>query len=85
MQQANFVEGILEEGNLFLTCMDSKECKVDVWLLDTRCSNHMTGVKSLFCSIDESVKLHVRLDDDKQVQIEGKGTIIVKAKSSIKS
>ena len=43
----------------------------------------MIGLKSLFCSIDDSVKLHVQLGDDKQVQIEGKGTIRVKAKSGI--
>ena len=29
------------------------------------------------------MKLHVQLGDDKQVQIKGKGTIVVKAKSGI--
>ncbi|GKV51061.1 hypothetical protein SLEP1_g57737 [Rubroshorea leprosula] len=41
------------------------------------------GVRSLFRNIDETVKLKVRLGDNKQVQIEGKGTIAIRTKSSI--
>ncbi|PKA46730.1 Retrovirus-related Pol polyprotein from transposon TNT 1-94 [Apostasia shenzhenica] len=55
-----------------------------VWFLDSGCSNHMTGNKSLFCNIDESIKLEVRLGDDKKVCIQGKGTIAVKEKSGTK-
>ncbi|GKV47717.1 hypothetical protein SLEP1_g54586 [Rubroshorea leprosula] len=36
------------------------------------------GVRSLFRNIDETVKLKVRLGDNKQVQIEGKGTIAIR-------
>ena len=45
------------------------------------CSNHMTGKRSIFCNMDESLKLQVRLGNDKCVQIEGKGTIAIKSKS----
>eukprot|EP00268_Persea_americana_P046834 TRINITY_DN4845_c0_g1_i1.p1 TRINITY_DN4845_c0_g1~~TRINITY_DN4845_c0_g1_i1.p1 ORF type:complete len:315 (+),score=41.54 TRINITY_DN4845_c0_g1_i1:771-1715(+) len=41
----------------------------------------MTGLRNIFLSLDESVKMHVRLGDDKQVQVEGKGTIGVGTKS----
>ncbi|XP_044478092.1 uncharacterized protein LOC123205234 [Mangifera indica] len=82
-QQANFVEEKEDEGNLFLTCMNPKEINCDLWFLDSGCSNHMTGIKSLFQNIDESVKLQVHLGNDKQVQIEGKGTVAVKTKSGI--
>ncbi|RVW26239.1 Retrovirus-related Pol polyprotein from transposon TNT 1-94 [Vitis vinifera] len=37
----------------------------------------MTGIKSLFKELDESHKLKVKLGDDKQVQVEGKGTVAV--------
>ncbi|KAL6315260.1 hypothetical protein AAG906_000341 [Vitis piasezkii] len=46
-------------------------------VLDSGCSNHMTGIKSLFKELDESHKLKVKLGDDKQVQVEGKGTVAV--------
>ncbi|GKA12410.1 retrovirus-related pol polyprotein from transposon TNT 1-94 [Tanacetum coccineum] len=35
------------------------------------CSHHITGDKSKFSSLDKSVRSHVRLGDDKQLQIEG--------------
>lgn len=59
------------------------ESSNDIWLLDSGCNNHTTGDKSIFRRIDETVKLKVRLGDDKKVKIKGKGTIIVKTKSSI--
>ncbi|KAJ0007943.1 hypothetical protein Pint_29117 [Pistacia integerrima] len=37
----------------------------------------MTGIKSLFTELDESYKLKVRLEDDKQMQVEGKGTVAI--------
>lgn len=37
----------------------------------------MTGSKSLFKEIDESHKLKVKLGDDKEVQVEGKGIVAV--------
>ncbi|GKU85713.1 hypothetical protein SLEP1_g340 [Rubroshorea leprosula] len=49
----------------------------------TRQNNHMIGVRSLFRTIDETVKLKVRLGDNKQVQIEGKGIIAIRTKSGI--
>ena len=38
----------------------------------------MSGIKSIFRYIDETHKLNVRLGDNKQIQVEGKGTIEVK-------
>ncbi|KAJ0010182.1 hypothetical protein Pint_32951 [Pistacia integerrima] len=43
----------------------------------------MTRQKSIFRSMDDSVRLKVQLGDCKAIQIEGKGTIVVKPKSSI--
>jgi len=42
----------------------------NVWFIDSRCSNHMTGIRSLFRDLDESQKSEVRLGDDKQVQVD---------------
>lgn len=67
--------------SLFLTCLNVKESKHDIWFLDSGCSNHMTGLRNIFLSLDESIKMHVRLGDDKQVQVESKGTVGVRTKS----
>ncbi|GKV51302.1 hypothetical protein SLEP1_g57970 [Rubroshorea leprosula] len=80
-QQANFVEEKEVEENLFLTYLIPNVSNFDLWFLDSGCSNHMIGVRSLFRNIDETVKLKVRLGDKKQVQIEGKGTIAIRTKS----
>ena len=48
-----------------------------VWYLDSEFSNHMTGIKSLFKEIDKSHKLKVKLGDDKEVQVEGRGVVAV--------
>ncbi|GKV09408.1 hypothetical protein SLEP1_g20916 [Rubroshorea leprosula] len=80
-QQANFVEEKEVEENLFLTSLIPNVSNSDLWFLDSGCSNHMTGVRGLFRNFNETVKLKVRLGDNKQVQIEGKGTIAIRTKS----
>lgn len=53
--------------------------QVDVVLfLDSGCSNHMAGTKSMFKEIDESNKSEVCLGDEKTLRVEGKGTIAIK-------
>lgn len=64
---------------LFYTCSSSKE-KEGVWYIDSGCSNHMTGVKQNFISLDESFKSNVKLGDGKYVKAEGKGEIAVQSK-----
>lgn len=83
-EEANFSEQKNEKGNLFLTCVNSKDSKIDVWFVDIGCSSYMTGAKGLFRNINEDEKLEVRLGDNKCVQVERKGTIAVKTKSGIK-
>ena len=50
----------------------------DVWFVDNSCLNHMFGKKSLFEDLDETHKSSVRLRDDRQVKVEGKGTVAIK-------
>ena len=57
------------------------ECKVvqesphDIWYLDSRCINHMTGNLNLFSSLDNSIQTDVTLGNNVQVIVLGKGTI----------
>lgn len=41
----------------------------------------MSGVKDIFLHLDESVKLQVQLGHDKQVQVDGRDTIVARTKS----
>ena len=61
-----------------------EHCNKDLWLLDSRCNNHMTGNKSLFSSLDSSVVTNIKLGDDFLVPTKGKGTILVLTKQNEK-
>ncbi|XP_048625675.1 uncharacterized protein LOC106444440 isoform X1 [Brassica napus] len=47
----------------------------NVWYLENGASNHMSGDKRYFASIDETVTGKVRFGDDSHINIKGKGTI----------
>ncbi|XP_073359651.1 uncharacterized protein [Aegilops tauschii subsp. strangulata] len=53
------------------------------WFLDTGASNHMTGDRSIFAELDESVTGTVRFGDGSVVQIRGRGTIAFKVDGSM--
>ena len=43
-----------EEEKLFMACTGINPKKGDLWFVDSRCSNHMTGTKSLFQEGDKT-------------------------------
>ncbi|GJT89234.1 zinc finger, CCHC-type containing protein [Tanacetum coccineum] len=53
-----------------------------IWYLDNGASNHMTGTKSHFRDIDESVTGRVRFGDGSYVQINGRGSILLGCKNN---
>lgn len=69
-----------EVSNLFVTQQESSKACNTVWLIDSDCSNHMSGVRTLFKDLDESKRIKVRLGDDKEIQVEGKGNVVFKTK-----
>ncbi|KAA8524804.1 hypothetical protein F0562_011227 [Nyssa sinensis] len=75
-QQVNYAaENGEESSKLFMTHFDPNNKSSDVWFVDSGCSNHMTGMKSLFKELDETQKLKVQLGNAKEMQVEGKGTV----------
>jgi len=69
---------------VFLTCNVTQESANDVWFLDSGCSNHMTGNKDLFSSIDTSIQSEVKLGNDCKVTVSGKGVVPVYTKKNEK-
>lgn len=66
-----------EENNLFMMKHSSEVIAETIWLVDSGCSNHMSGVKELFRDIDNTHTLIVRLGDNKEINVEGKGIVML--------
>lgn len=58
-----------EDGtrNIFMASSSIESQSNLGWLIDSGCSNHMTGDKTLFNSLDESMEVNVRLGDNKEM------------------
>ncbi|KAH9726202.1 hypothetical protein KPL70_008169 [Citrus sinensis] len=56
----------------------------NLWYLDSGCSNHMTGERDIFISLDQSFNSQVKLGDGKMQKAVGKGTIAVHTKGGNK-
>ncbi|KAL4353579.1 hypothetical protein GQ457_06G019510 [Hibiscus cannabinus] len=74
-QNVNLAAENDEENKLFMACTDANHMPSDLWFVDSGCSNHMTGIKSLFKELDESQKMKVQLGNKREMQVEGKGTV----------
>ncbi|KAL6286215.1 hypothetical protein ACE6H2_010605 [Prunus campanulata] len=81
--RANFAEKEKEDdGAILMVCQTMEKPQKNVWYLDTGCSNHMCGEKSIFSTIDESFTTTVRFGDDSKVSVLGKGDIKIWAKDN---
>ena len=58
-----------------IECNTIQEIPCDIWHLESRCNNHMTGNLNLFSSLDNSVQIDVTLGNNVQVTMFGKGTV----------
>ncbi|KAA0060403.1 Retrovirus-related Pol polyprotein from transposon TNT 1-94 [Cucumis melo var. makuwa] len=63
------------ENKLFMTNIPSDQKTAEVWFIDSGCSNHMAGLKPVFKELNEGEKLKVELENGKELQVEGKGTM----------
>ena len=60
-----------------MTYIEEQEAQPDIWYLDSGCSNHMSGNKSLFSDLNENFREHVKLRDNSSFSVMGKGNIQV--------
>ncbi|PHT65848.1 hypothetical protein T459_30273 [Capsicum annuum] len=79
-KKSNFVESNKIETLLMAIDTEFKPMQ-DVWYPDTGCSNHMSGSKSCFSSLNEGFRSKVSFSDCSTVDAMGKGDIKIKAKN----
>lgn len=73
-EKANYAEGEVEE-KLFMAKEHIVNVATEVWYVDSGSSHHMSGEKSAFKELDESFKIEVKLGNDHEIKVEGRGTI----------
>lgn len=72
-----------EETTLLMACHNKEEKYNNMWYLDSGCSNHMCGNKSLFSELDESFRDIVKFGDNSTVAVMGKGSVNVHLKNDV--
>lgn len=79
-------EVLLNEKNVSPKLRSENETvsQTKVWYLDNGASNHMSGDREKFQSLDDKIKGTVKFGDGSKVQIEGLGTIVFKSGSGEK-
>jgi len=77
--EANFTKEV-ENAQVFFSCMFVQQEPRSTWYLDSACSNHMTGSKEFFMSLDEGYASKVKLVDGKFHDIDGKDVVVVESK-----
>ncbi|XP_028236619.1 uncharacterized protein LOC114415953 [Glycine soja] len=65
---------------LLMATTNSEEDNVNLWYLDTGCSNHMTGHREWFVNIDDKVKSKIKFADNSSVTTEGIGKVMIQRK-----
>jgi hypothetical protein len=72
---ANYAE-LNEEEMLLMAYNDEiKNCKEEVWYIDSGCSNHLVGNKDWFFDFDDNFRESVRLGNDSKMAVMGKGSV----------
>lgn len=58
--------------------------QINMWYLDSRCINHLTGDKNWFTKLDKSVEKVTKFADGRHITLGGKGDIFVVKKDGRK-
>nr|GEV52305.1 hypothetical protein [Tanacetum cinerariifolium] len=75
-KDANYAEHDHKEEMVLMAQADEGgSTKQWTWFFDFRCSNHMTGERKWFSSLDESYHNNVRLGNDVRMAVMGKGNV----------
>ncbi len=66
-----------------MACHKDEEIHKNLWYLDTGCSNHMCGDRSLFSDLDKLFQNSIKFGDNSTVSVIGKGSIKIYTKDNI--
>ena len=78
--QSNFVEK-REEETLLMSFHAMKVADQGVWAVDSGCSNHMTGCKEFFSTLNENFRTTVCLGKNATLQVMRKRTVDIKTRN----
>lgn len=74
--EANYAEFDEEAEMLLMSYVDLFEAKrQDAWFLDSGCSNHMCGDRTMFNELDEKFRHSVKLGNNTKMDMMGKGSV----------
>jgi hypothetical protein len=75
-KEAYYAEFDGEEEMLLMSCMELyKARREDAWFLDSGCSNHMCGDRTIFSELDEKFQHSVKLGNNTKMDVMGKGSV----------
>ena len=73
-----------EVEHMFVASCFISNASRDGWLVDSGCTNHMTGNEGLFSNLDKSVKSKVRIGNGERIEVEGKGDVVLEGPGGVK-
>uniref|UniRef100_A0A251SDS7 Putative zinc finger, CCHC-type n=1 Tax=Helianthus annuus TaxID=4232 RepID=A0A251SDS7_HELAN len=77
IHQEDEPDGKETDDSMFMILNMEETVNDDHWYLDSGCSNHMTGNRDLFITLDESIRKEVRTGDDKKLEVLGSGEVMI--------
>ena len=81
LQQKNEakVADLQEEEQLFVATCFTISSSSEWWMIDSGCTNHMTGDLELFRDLDRSQVSKVRIGNGDHIMVKGKGTVAIES------
>ncbi|XP_050154691.1 uncharacterized protein LOC126628870 [Malus sylvestris] len=77
----NYANQVTESATMFYACHSATIGRsMNIWYVDSACSNHMTSHESLLIDVDKNVRCKVKMGTGDLVQSIGKGTLVIEMK-----
>lgn len=84
-ESAAVVEQVIENKEImFIARIDDSSLTKNVWLIDSGCSNHITGNERLFTELDRSFNAQVKIGNGVYLKVLGISIIAMETPSSLK-
>lgn len=78
-KEANYAEFVEIEEILLMSYVEINNTrKEEVWFLDSGCSNHMCGIRSIFSEFDDSFRHVIKLGNNTKMNVLGRGSVKLK-------